>query len=514
MKKIFTQISLLFAGLTLCVNAWGTVPIDGIEYELSESAPWTAIVADQGMMPKYFFGDHTIPEEVTYEAKTYTVTKIAANAYSAGLSTYFGTVNVILPSTITEIGASAFVSDPEQIVFVLNATTPPTLGESAFPSDAVLKVPSASLTAYQIAYAEKGYTISAQVSNECGDGLTWSVMDMSAYMMGVMLVIAYDGEGTGVMTDFPYISPWYPEASTFTSISITEGVTHIGNYAFFNCTNVTAVGVPSTVTSIGDAAFANCTNIASMTIPSSVTSIGENAFVGMSITPTIAPGDITIDDGEGAAGVIALLNDSRDITINRPAQMEHYNTICLPFALDAGQIAASSLADAEIYKFSNAEKDGDYLNLHFQLVTAMEAGVPYFFRFPTSGDNLSSLTFEDVTITTTAAQDVTHNGVTLHGTLSEITGVSGADKLYLAANNELHYSASARTINPFRAYFEVAGVGASAPRPRIVAHKDQTTGVENVQGDKVQGTKVIENGVLYLMYKGTKYDVQGRRIRD
>lgn len=513
MKKIFTKFSLLFAGLMLCGNVWGTVKIGNIEYELSESAPWTATVADQGISSKILFGDYTIPEEVTYEAKTYTVTNVAADAYHAGM-TAVGTVNVILPSTITEIGASAFVVTSGDFEFILNATTPPTLGESAFPSGAVLKVPSASLMAYQIAYAGKGYTISAQVSNECGDGLTWSVMDMSAYMAGVILVIAYDGEGTGVMTDFPYISPWLAEASTFTSISIAEGVTHIGNYAFFNCANVTAVGVPSTVTSIGDAAFANCTNIASMTIPSSVTSIGKNAFVGMSITPTIAAGDITIDDGEGAAGVIALLNDSRNITINRPAQMEHYNTICLPFALDAGQIAASSLADAEIYKFSNAEKDGDYLNLHFQPVTAMEAGVPYFFRFPTSGDNLSSLTFANVTVTTTTPQDVTHNGVTLHGTLSEITGVSGADKLYLAANNELHYSASARTINPFRAYFEVAGVGASAPRPRIVAHKDQTTGVENVQGDKVQGTKVIENGVLYLMYKGTKYDVQGRRIRD
>ena len=35
------------------------------------------------------------------------------------------------------------------------------------------------------------------------------------------------------------------------------------------------------------------------------------------------------------------------------------------------------------------------------------------------------------------------------------------------------------------------------------------TGIEDVQGDNVQCTKVIENGVLYLMYNGTKYNVQG-----
>ncbi len=38
-------------------------------------------------------------------------------------------------------------------------------------------------------------------------------------------------------------------------------------------------------------------------------------------------------------------------------------------------------------------------------------------------------------------------------------------------------------------------------------------GIENVQSDKGQCTKVIENGVLYLMYKGTRYNVQGQRVK-
>ena len=39
-------------------------------------------------------------------------------------------------------------------------------------------------------------------------------------------------------------------------------------------------------------------------------------------------------------------------------------------------------------------------------------------------------------------------------------------------------------------------------------------GVENVQGKDVQGTKVLKDGQLYLMYQGAMYDVQGRRIGD
>ena len=43
--------------------------------------------------------------------------------------------------------------------------------------------------------------------------------------------------------------------------------------------------------------------------------------------------------------------------------------------------------------------------------------------------------------------------------------------------------------------------------------EEKSQALDNVQGDKVQGTKVIENGVLYLMYNGTKYNVQGSRVK-
>lgn len=40
-----------------------------------------------------------------------------------------------------------------------------------------------------------------------------------------------------------------------------------------------------------------------------------------------------------------------------------------------------------------------------------------------------------------------------------------------------------------------------------------TTGLGEVQRDKVLSTKVIENGVLYIMYKGTMYDVRGNVVK-
>jgi hypothetical protein len=43
--------------------------------------------------------------------------------------------------------------------------------------------------------------------------------------------------------------------------------------------------------------------------------------------------------------------------------------------------------------------------------------------------------------------------------------------------------------------------------------KDPATGLDEVQRNDVRGTKVIKNGVLYIMYNGTMYDVRGQRVK-
>ena len=68
-------------------------------------------------------------------------------------------------------------------------------------------------------------------------------------------------------------------------------------------------------------------------------------------------------------------------------------------------------------------------------------------------------------------------------------------------------------LNPYRAYLSCSRPhtsGAQAAPMRIVFHTNTTTGVETVQGDKVQSTKVFENGVLYIKHNGIKYNMQGQ----
>ena len=55
-------------------------------------------------------------------------------------------------------------------------------------------------------------------------------------------------------------------------------MTDIGNFAFYDCTNLTSVTIPNGVTSIGASTFRGCSSLTSIVIPSSVTSIGDTAF--------------------------------------------------------------------------------------------------------------------------------------------------------------------------------------------------------------------------------------------
>ena len=103
-----------------------------------------------------------------------------------------------------------------------------------------------------------------------GSNLTWT-LDSE----GVLTI-----SGSGGMHDYdgPSSPPWYRSRSMVKSAVIADGVTSIGEWAFFGCGSLTSVTIPNSVTSIGRYAFYYCTSLTSVTIPDSVTSIGGSAF--------------------------------------------------------------------------------------------------------------------------------------------------------------------------------------------------------------------------------------------
>ena len=71
----------------------------------------------------------------------------------------------------------------------------------------------------------------------------------------------------------------YPAGKSDT-YTITNGVTSIGDYAFYGCESLINVELSDSVTTIESYAFSGCASLKSITIPSSVTSIGYGAFTG------------------------------------------------------------------------------------------------------------------------------------------------------------------------------------------------------------------------------------------
>ncbi len=143
-----------------------------------------------------------------------------------------------------------------------------------------------SLHSLKTAPATKSATVTA--SGTCGDNLTWELTDDGTLTIS----------GTGAMTNYSYSSdPWYSNCSSITKVIINNGVTSIGNNAFYGCSSLTDITIPDSVTSIGIFAFGCCSSLTDITIPDSVTSIGNGAF---SLCSRLT--SITIPDGVTSIG--------------------------------------------------------------------------------------------------------------------------------------------------------------------------------------------------------------------
>ena len=151
------------------------------------------------------------------------------------------------------------------------------------------------------------YTLGKIVSSgSCGSSVTYELDENG------LLVIS----GSGDMGIYQGITdcPWHAQRENIKTVIIKNGVTSIGNGAFYACKSLTAITIPDSVTSIGDYAFLGCKGLAdekgfvivrnvlydyvgkdvNVTIPDSVTSIGSYAFSGCtSLTAITIPDSVT-----------------------------------------------------------------------------------------------------------------------------------------------------------------------------------------------------------------------------
>ena len=74
--------------------------------------------------------------------------------------------------------------------------------------------------------------------------------------------------------------------SNDTNCIIPDGVTNIGDRAFWKCKSLNNIKIPNSVTNIGNEAFGRCESLTNINIPNSVTNIGNDAFYGCNNLPS------------------------------------------------------------------------------------------------------------------------------------------------------------------------------------------------------------------------------------
>lgn len=86
--------------------------------------------------------------------------------------------------------------------------------------------------------------------------------------------------GKGEMRDYTdaHMAPWLDSASAIKRIVVKEGITSIGDLAFYNCDKALFVALPESVTKIGNRAFKNCFSLVGIRLPKSLETIGEASF--------------------------------------------------------------------------------------------------------------------------------------------------------------------------------------------------------------------------------------------
>lgn len=268
--------------------------------ECGENATWklvndgTLTVSGSGAMSDY--SKHSMPwydyaSKIKKVVISEGITAIGKNAFNAE-TVGFSFTDVSLPSTLGAIGDYAFYGCKSLSKVTLPASVN-TVGRFAFRRSGLVSVKFAGTNTWTVGdegtfsfadavsaltkryynnvwtSAESTVVPSVVAVGKCGNGTDWTLSDT-----GVLTV-----SGSGAMFDYgSKNAPWASYKAQIKTVVIAEGVTSIGNCAFYEYASITGVSLPSTLTKIGDHAFYACKALTEITVPASVNSIGAYAF--------------------------------------------------------------------------------------------------------------------------------------------------------------------------------------------------------------------------------------------
>ena len=217
----------------------------------------------------------TIPETVTYNGTTYSVTSIGDNAFCRCTSL----ISITIGNSVTSIGYEAFYecSALTSITLSNSVTSIVNMAFSGCSSLISITIPN-SVTSIGGSAFDRCSSLTSIVV-ESGNTMYDSRENCNAIIETASNTLIVGCQSTTIpysVTSIGYAAFEY--CSALTSITLPNSVTTIGHDAFKYCSALTSITLPNSVTSIGYDAFKYCYALTSITIPNSVTTIGGGAF--------------------------------------------------------------------------------------------------------------------------------------------------------------------------------------------------------------------------------------------
>lgn len=263
MKK-FYPMSLLAAILMLPVGASAQdFTVDGVSYNITSESDLTCEVTEKN---DGYEGDVTIPAEVSYGGKVYTVTAIGSDAFYCDELT-----SVTLPNTVTTLASSAF--------YMCMSLSKVNLG------DAVEEIGSGAFMSCPIEEIKLPSTLKSIGSTAFMQSRLKSVdLPPSLENIGAM---AFSGTALTSVTVPNSVTEIgmgaFGLSNSLKSAVIGNSLKTVTQTMFMNCGALEEVTLGSSVTEVGDAVFQNCTNLKTVTVlaPTPPAVASEYSFSGV-----------------------------------------------------------------------------------------------------------------------------------------------------------------------------------------------------------------------------------------
>lgn len=273
-------------------------------------------------------------------------------------------------------------------------------------------------------------------------------------------------------------------------------------------TNLTAAGVLKIAYATSDPLTKQSGTLASFQIKAKSSAVAGNIYTGGSLTAAKFVDNLTsasenADDVEFSvvatdrvildenSGVLPVAQDGVNVTVKRTLKQNVWNTVCLPFGMDATAIKDVFGDGVQIATLSTYAKNDESFTISFATYDWasndwLNANYPYLVK-PTK--DVTTFDVDGVDIDGDRAyisQKTTNN---IKGKRVSFTGVlmktSIAENDLFISGNKFYYSTGSTTMKAFRCYFNVPTFTSSSPAPTFVIDGEATNieGIQIVDGD-------------------------------